>query len=665
MIQKEEIKERAKLMLVMLVVGFPFIILRLFLIQVVDYPEYSQAAAKNLDRYRELPPKRGTIYDRHHRLLAKTSPSYDLYVQLKGVVINPDSQKTEPELNMPTIERVQKLLSEHGSDITLEELTAKITRYYQKACKEIARLLEPDQELAQKRPRKYKRKKTDYEKDWFGRKFLIVTKLPHSFAQEIFCENAHWECDESKANIQELYPGFCLTYSIAREYPEKTVACQLLGAIGPIPDSQRISLIEKYDYRSNDEVGLEGIEKLLEHELRGKRGYLVNSQQGQFVEKAMDGLDVELTIDAHAQKLAEEALDEMIQQSQAKGGAAVVISVETGEILVLASSPRYDINQRRYKYNELLHDPQEPLLNRAIALRHTTPPGSVFKVAVALYALEAGIINKHDLFECRGFMYDRGKFRCTHHHGKVNVVQAIEGSCNVFFYHVGEKMGWQNLMQCAKYFGFGSKSGIGFVEESAGRLPPKGTPGEDRMFAIGQRLEATPLQIARSMAMIARRGSMPQLQIVRRYLVPAKLDESTLEPSKLISQFGNSLWQCKFSEENWDLVMEGMRRVTAGHDGTAQNVGKLIGDIEIASKTGTSQVSGRKDHGWFAGFAPFRNPQYAFVVYIEHGGYGGQCAGPVAAKILKYFLTPQTELIAPITEGIQEGEGIEAAEEAE
>lgn len=665
------IKSRTRFILIALILGFPCIILRLFIIQVVEHTSYSQLAAANLDRYKELPPLRGVLYDRNHTLLAKTAPSYDIYVQLNKILIKPDSESDTCELNTDAIENFCTLMQEYNTPITIEEVKDKITTQYQKTRNNINQKLEPDQELKLRRPQKYKRKKNDVEKDWFSRPYVFMRRQPLEIAEIIMHDNVFWDCEQApQVKIYDRYSGFSIGYGITREYSQNDLACQLLGHLGSIPDNMRTYLLEEKDYAPHDQIGLSGIERLLETELRGHRGCYVHSKQGIFFEPATDGFNVVLTIDAQVQQIAEKALDETIKKTNSKGGAAVVVDVYTGEILVLASSPRFDNNQRQKILNEFAKQKVEAqkrkeeathqnnqetieeaeqaikdideqlaslLLNRAISRRHTTPPGSVFKIATALYALENGIIDEKTYFDCRGYLHRPGAFRCTHHHGSVNVVKAIEGSCNVFFYQVGERMGYERLIECAKIFGYGSKSGLGFPEENAGLLPPNGSVGDNRMFGIGQRIEATPLQVARSMAMVARRGIMPQLKIVKglesSFEITNSIEKSTLAP---IAQ----TWTT--SDKNWRLVWEGMRRVTEGHDGTATALIKPLQGLRIAAKTGTSEVTGKEDHAWFAGYAPFESPRYAFVVYIENGGYGGSTAGPVAVEILHALMTEDT-----------------------
>jgi penicillin-binding protein 2 len=364
-------------------------------------------------------------------------------------------------------------------------------------------------------------------------------------------------------------------------------------------------------------------------------------------------------LDLDLQKLAEEKLDEAVKNfgyKGALGGAAVVMDVYDGSIIVMASSPRYNYTDfdDKDKYKILTGDVHRPLENRAINNYYPIPPGSTFKIMVSLYALELGIVDENSDYYCRGYMHEPGKFRCTHVHYNTRIVKAIEGSCNIYFYHVGETLGPKRLEHCAKLFGFGTKSGLNIGTEYAGYIPTPeskkryGEPwykGDSRFFGIGQQIKANPLQVARAMAMVANKGSLLRPKLVDR-LMPAGakslssdvFDEKTLVSTREQRRHSRPsiIHHWPIQQKYWHLVREGMRKVTDGSYGTAKNVRSLLGDIKIASKTGTSEVGkDKEDHAWFAGFFPLDSPRYSFAVVVEHGGYGGSAAGPVAAEIIR------------------------------
>ena len=640
------IKKRIKTAMILLALVFPCIFLRLLYIQVILHLEYSQAASANLDRCRDITPRRGAIYDHHGVMLAKTVPTYDVYVRVAKIVKKKGGQllyRQRPTINL------SKLLN-----IPAEEIVAKIEQIHGNLNKKIQNKLRKFQKLVKLKPRKYQKEKRRLEHDFYNRPQILIKDISHQAACTFFCEQRDFEIAANQAKIVDRYEGFHIIPTIARYYSLENLAPQLLGHIGAISDHNKYS--KNKDYESTDMVGKSGIELLMEEELRGRRGCLVRSRQGKiFAEEPTEGMEVHLTINAALQKIAETQLDKTVAKAKGTGGAAVVIDIYTGAVLVLASSPRYDNNSFSKEYSKLIKSPQHQLVNRAINYYYPIPPGSVFKVLLAIYALEKGIININTTFTCRGYFAVPGRFRCTHRHGTVNVIEAIAGSCNVFFYHIGQQLGPECLAECARIFGFGEKSGLKISEESEGLIP---TPewkkrkiganwsvGDSRMFGIGQRLEATPIQVARAMAMLATGGSMPELKIIKKCRFPVNFElpniPSIQGKNLVAAKISNPLGQARIvrqfpiRQRNRLIVLEGMRQVTESPKGTAYKLRSLLGNIRIASKTGTSQVGKDKaDHAWFAGFAPLTDPRYAFAVLIEHGGYGGSTAGPVAATII-------------------------------
>ena len=277
------------------------------------------------------------------------------------------------------------------------------------------------------------------------------------------------------------------------------------------------SILEDKSYYENDRVGSFGIESVFEFALRGTYGSRAEGRGNfQFEEPAIDGKNIYLSLDSHLQRISEQALDQAVEKSKSGiGGSVIFIHIPTGEIRVMATSPRYDNNRYRQDYTQLLEDPKNPLTNRCFAYNTPIPPGSTFKIAVALYALQHGFITPSTTYICQGCLYRRnGKrvFKCSHKPGgcgPVNVVSAIQNSCNVFFYQVGEIMGYEHLKKCAETFGFTKKSGMGFNEEFPGRIPKKTRDwgkGMDRFFGIGQQIEATPLQVANLMVTVTQKG---------------------------------------------------------------------------------------------------------------------------------------------------------------
>lgn len=622
------IKQRIKWMTSLLFLIFPCIIVRLFYLQIIAHPYYSQEANRNLDQYRDITPRRGAIYDSKGYLLVKTSAAYNVTV-------------CPAKVTTTALRNLSELLPKPQ-----QEIEEKVEKCKELCQKEVTRSLSQYHNLP---PKKYTKMERRFKQDYEYRRYPLYRDIPRETALKLFQQGSAWQIiDLSQTHIYNGLEGIDIEYQATRQYPWNSLLTHILGYVGLPQDTSR-----ERDYRPGDIVGKSGIELLCEDKLRGRRGCYVGSREGfRFTESPMDGMDIFLTIDAKVQNVAEQALDRMIEKTpDATGGAAVVIDVTNGDIVVMASSPRYDNDTLRQKYSELSKDPLRPLQNRAISNYYPPPPGSVFKVMIALYALEHQIITVDTQFQCRGYLHQRGQFRCTHVHGWVNLIEALEGSCNIYFYHVGELLGAERLYECARIFGYGEKTGLGFPDEIRGDVPNPSaswTAGDSRMLAIGQRMTSTPLQVALSLAMVANRGVMPGVRIIKEYRPPRVFNATPINPDNLpeeaalvadtdpnIPAIPKIKREWPIQQQNWLSVREGMRRVVEGQRGTAREILALLGGLKIAAKTGTSQVANGPDHAWFAGFAPLDNPRYAFAVFVEHGGYGGTTAAPVAAQILR------------------------------
>jgi len=377
--------------------------------------------------------------------------------------------------------------------------------------------------------------------------------------------------------------------------------------------------------------------------LRGEKGYnyiLVDSRRrevGKYKNGVNDvpsqkGKDLVLSIDGELQKIAEEELN-------GRPGAVAAIEPSTGEVMVLASSPEFDLNQFSYVtpkdyLKQLMDDPLKPQYNRATMSAH--PPGSTFKLLCALAALDLGVITPSTTLYCGGsFNYGR-TFKCHGAHGAVNVISAIEKSCNVFFYQLIFKIGLDRLKSYADRFGLGHKLGIDINEEVRGLIPnsayyekiygkdwPKGILVS---LGIGQgEVNVTPLQLANYCALIANNGKGFVPHIVKGYL-----DEDKKYHPYTFKAVDTGIKQSVF-----DMVKEGMFRVVNGA-GTATNV--RISDIHIAGKTGTAQNPHGKDHSLFVAFAPYEHPTIAVAVLIENAGFGATWAAPIAKKIIETYV---------------------------
>jgi len=550
--------------------------------QILNQEAYEEKSADNSIKAIEQIPFRGVFYDRNLKVMVDNIPAYTLR-------ITPSDY--DPKLN-PLIDKII------GSDSGYVASILKKNRIYSKYI-----------------PIRIKR----------GVGFEVVSWIEEN---------------------QEHLPGVDYIVEMQRGYPIGIKGSHSFGYTKEISPNQLSK--EKDYYVPGDYVGHNGIEKQYEKDLRGVKGFnyvLVNSKRkeiGKYKEGSQDknsikGKDLVLSYDADVQKVAEE---KMI----GKRGAIVAIEPKTGEILALVSAPDYDLNQFSYVTSreflqELYNNPDKPSFNRAtMSLK---PPGSTFKMLAAIAALDMGIITPSTTINCGGgFTFGRF-FKCHGNHGSVNVIHAIEKSCNSFFYHLIYKIGLDKWKEYALKFGFASKTGIDIGEEAAGFIPGENyyvkMYGEKwprsimASLGIGQgEVSVTPLQLAKYVALIANNGKSFQPHIVKGYLddktrqiIPYKFPEITTG----------------IKQEVFDIVKEGMFLVVNG-SGTATHI--KMTDIDISGKTGTAQNPHGQDHALFVCFAPAEDPKIAIAVVVENVGFGGTHAAPIAKAMIEAYLKKET-----------------------
>jgi penicillin-binding protein 2 len=431
-------------------------------------------------------------------------------------------------------------------------------------------------------------------------------------------------------------------------------AAHLFGYVGEanLAESKRLA-----NYHLGDVIGKFGVEKRWETKLRGRHGGQLievdaNGQRLQVLEEkeAKIGDSLVLTIDAGLQLAAESAL-------VGKEGAVVVLGVNSGEVLAMASHPAFDPNVfsrgiRRSEWQALVGDPLRPLNNRAIQGQY--PPGSTFKVIMAAAALEKGVVTPATRFHCSGSLqFGRHRFRCWRRrgHGSQNLQQAIAHSCDVYFYQVGQRLGIQNIADYARLFGMGKPLGVGLDHEASGLIPDASwkkkflksdwLAGETLSVVIGQGyVTATPLQMAVVAATVANGGIVYRPHVVKQTLGVGGEVLKDYAP-EVITMTG-------IAPDILQLVRDGMRDVVNSPGATGGRA--KLANIVVAGKTGTSQViSGTRgkgkilprqyrDHAWFIAFAPYEAPEVAVACLIEHAGAGGgQVAAPVVRQVLEAY----------------------------
>jgi penicillin-binding protein 2 len=605
---------RLRLFAALLGAAFAIFELRLFQLQIVDADELREQALRNSVRTERLDAQRGEIVDREGRVLAKTRSAFELDV------VPSDLQRR---------------------DVTFAALAQLLER-------------EPAELVAQ-----------------VGNPRGIARFRPVRLVGDL---------DEVQLARVETHrfalPGVSTRVRPLRHYLDGPIAAHLLGTLGEIRGDQ-LEQESFADYRSGDIIGQTGLESILEPDLRGRAGgrnVMVDAagREVQVLDEIAPetGSRVVLTLDLDLQRAAWEAFHDVPEGEPPKMGSAVAIDVRNGDVLVMLSQPTFDPNLfsggiDAASWKALTGDEWDPLRNRAIQNHY--PPGSTHKVITAAALLQEGVVNAHSRAFCPGFFRFGGRtYRCWKRegHGSVDLVKAIQQSCDVYFYTFGVQLGIDKLANIAKSFGLGQPTGIGLSGEASGLVPSsewkqrrfgeRWYPGETVSAAIGQGYNLyTPIQLAVSYAAIAS-GQLVAPRLVQRVESREGVQEMPASPSKPVA----------VSPELLALVRRGMTAVVEEPGGTGGRA--RVPGVKVAGKTGTAQVvqlqhtEGMKetdipiryrDHAWFGAFAPADAPEIAVGVFVEHGLHGSSGAGPVAQRILaRYFekrgMTPPPKQVA-------------------
>jgi penicillin-binding protein 2 len=551
----------------------------LYFFQVIQADKYVRLAYGNRLRLIRFSPPRGEIYDRNGVPLAVNETTFSIM----GYPLDLDKPDMLPHLS--------RLLSSHGIPMSVEDLEKTVKKQR-------------------------------------GAPYRVIRLVPNLTMAQMA---------ELVADPEFPNPLFPLPVW-RRIYPAGALAANITGYVGEISEGElRDSL--PGEYVGGDLVGKGGIERFYEESLRGVAGeeaIEVNARGRKVrtidMRPSEKGQDVHLTLDMGAQKRAMELLSDY-------KGAVVVMDVKTGSVLVSASSPTYDNNPLAWgvsakEWLEITEDKNKPMLDRAIS--GVYPPASTFKPLVALAALEENVITPGTTFFCSGALKLPSRtFRCWRRsgHGNVNLLGALQNSCDVYFYQVGMKLGIDRLLKWAKKFGLGVPTGIDLPGEGSGNTAGPGWKKErfkegwyqvDTInYSIGQGfLLLTPIQIARLYAAIANGG-----QLVTPHFVAENFRKPTsigVTPDKLA------------------VVQKGLDYVVSR--GTGSRAGRF--GVAVAGKTGTAQNSHGLDHAVFAGYAPADNPQYVAVAMVEAGEHGSSVASPIVGEILAHILSHPAENVA-------------------
>jgi len=576
-----QIHTKRRVLLLIVIGVFAVFIGRLYQLQLLYSKEFEDKSKENSVRVISTEPVRGYIYDRTGRLLVDNRPAF-------SVTIMPF------EFDRASIPHLARLLSLEPAFIA-ERL---------------------------KRGEAYSR-----------------------FAPVKIKRDVNVETIAALEEHGELLPGVGYQTESKRFYPTPARATHLLGYTKEISEQQLRVLGS--DYTQGDVSGAGGLEAHYERILRGQKGSELSTVNalGQVVGRYLDGAedkrpiegdDLLLTLDINLQAYAESLMT-------GRRGALVAMNARDGGVLAMVSVPDYNLSffsgvTPPEIWSRLNSDTTAPLFNRATMTRY--PPGSTFKMVLALAALQDSIVSPSWRVTCRGAIRVGTKvFKDLHVHGPVTMIDAIQKSCNVYFYELMLKAGLDPWHHMGTQFGFGQRTGIDLVEEQAGLLPstsymnrrygPRGwTRGYLPNLGIGQgELGVTPLQMACYAMAIANSGTWHQPHLVRA-IVNKRTGALDVLPF--------STHRMEVSARHWLPVREGMRRVVEEQGGTG-GLARIPG-IQSAGKTGTAQNPHGPDHAWYIGFAPFENPRIAIAVLIENAGFGGSFAAPVAGHCLRFFL---------------------------
>ena len=590
------------------------VVARLIQLQVADHELFAEKAQGNRVRIEPVPPIRGLVFDRKGRVIAENLPAYQLELIPEQVDDLDDTLNRLAAINLIEFEDIPRFkeLSRSGPHFKPVTLKFRLTE------EEIAN-------FAIQRPR---------------------------------------------------FPGVDFRPRLVRHYPDGELVAHAVGYVGAL-NTDDLQRLDSASYAGTSHTGKTGVESSFESDLHGDAGYrhLITNARGRQVpgdsSELLDSLPVDqvpvpganayLSIDLDLQRIAAKALE-------GHRGALVAIDPLTGEILALVSAPAFDPNlfavgMSTSQYRELRENPDMPLFNRAV--RGAYPPGSTIKPMLALAALETGATNLTRKTICHGYFQLPGnehRYRDwkPEGHGPVDLHDAIEQSCDVYFYEISVEIGIDDMHDYLDRFGLGTKSGVDVGGESSGLVPSREWKkanfrdrdnqrwyhGETVIASIGQGyMLATPLQLASAAAALATRGQRYRPHMVAAIEDPLTGERRLIRPERLPDvEISNEFY--------WENVIGAMHDVMQGPRGTARAVG-FGAPYEMAGKSGTAQVVSiaqdeeyddaeleerLRDHALFISFAPLDEPRIAVALIVENGESGSGVAAPIAKAIMDEYL---------------------------
>ncbi len=604
---------RFKVVAALVILSFLLLGARLWYLQVLRGDHYYRKSADNFVKEVVLPATRGQILDQKRRVLVDNRPSYNVYV-------------TPRFLTDEAVAELQRLLKLDADQVA--SLRAKV--------------------------------EAKKGKDRF-RQILVFEDVSRNDMAAI------------ESHRTQL-PGVAVDAQPHRYYPHGRLLAHVLGYMNEI-GADELARLRDQGYHLQDYVGRAGVERQWEPFLRGKdglerifvdaKGYTKSDVDEEEIAsfaqlyggpRRVDpepGDNVVLTIDLDLQKAVEQAL------AKHRSAAAAVVEVDSGRVLALASHPSFDPNVltgrlTRAEDERLQKDPFRPLIDKAV--RENYYPGSTFKIVPALAALEDKQVTPEEKMVCHAaYRLPGHTFHCMEEHGSINLHQAMSESCDIFFYHLGERVGLDRMARLAGDLGFGAPTGIGLAGEVPGFIPTQEWYKQQGGFRIGYALntaigqgstKVTVLQLALAYAAIAGDGDLYVPLLVERVEKPTGEAVQTFAP--------RIRHKLAVAPDNLARVRRSLCAVVNEPKGTAF-AARDPSLPDVCGKTGTAQVRKVRhgeatgwdtgnDHAWFASFAPAERPKIAVVVLVEHGGIGGHVAAPTAMEIYRaYFATAKHE----------------------
>ena len=655
------------------------LIIQLFNLQIVHGAEYREESNTRLTRETTLKSARGEILDRTGTALVTNSTKFSL--ELYKTKID-DNELNNSILNIVNLLEKYQVEYVNSFPIAINPFEFTISDETLANWKEDFDLdpnISAEQAFYEFKD-KYDIENTDISeiRKIIAIRYEITTTGYSSTKALTIADEIPREAVAEFSESSDKFPGINIVTEPIREYTSETLASHILGYASTISSEEYET--RKDRYTQNDIIGKTGIEYVFEEYLKGQDGtkQIDMAVDGTITseytsEEAVAGSNVVLTIDSNLQRITEQALEANIQKIAGGGfgqrfdtnaGSCVVMNVKTGEVLAMASYPNYNpadfiggISTENWnKYNT---DSAKPLMNKAV--QNSYPPGSIFKMVTAIAGLQSGAITRTERINDTG-LYKKYNLTwpCWYYtdyhrgHGWLNVSGAIEKSCNYFFYETGDRMGIETLAKYARYFGLGVKTGIELPSETSGAMATPEyaetvgvtwTKGQTINASIGQGLDAfSPLQMTKYVSMLANGGNDIDVTIVKNVIKADGTEVSTEELNNFINQklglTSEEREQLEIDQQNLNAILQGMKSVTSDTTGTAY-VRFQDFNISVGGKTGSAEAIGNNGedvvHAWFAGYAPFEDPEIAIVVMVENGGHGNYTAEVVRDIMEEYF----------------------------